>query len=133
MMTEIYDGNQAQADIILNPPTERRLIPNTEKLQAEQQINLPDRRYQNHMRIGNDYNRDLAIECQQNSSFNNTDRSQLQREEMMRNELSLQGQNQALEVADRKRIFKHAVIQFFIHAFVFIALLMILRYAKEQA
>ena len=35
MMTEIYDGNQAQADLILNPPTERRLIPNTEKLQAE--------------------------------------------------------------------------------------------------
>ena len=36
MMTEIYDGNQAHADIILNPPTERRLISNTEKLQAEQ-------------------------------------------------------------------------------------------------
>lgn len=51
----------------------------------------------------------------------------------MKNELSVQGQNQALEVADRKRIFKHAVIQFVIHAFIFIALLMILRYAKEQA
>ena len=48
----------------------------------------------------------------------------------MRNELSLQGQNQALEVAIRKRIFKQHVIQFFIHSFIFIAQLMILRYAK---
>ena len=38
-----------------------------------------------------------------------------------------------LEVADRKRIFRYAVSQFFIHSVVFITLLMVLRYAKETA
>ena len=34
---------------------------------------------------------------------------------------------------DRKRIFRYSVITFFIHSVVFIALLMILRYSKDQA
>jgi len=55
------------------------------------------------------------------------------REEIVRTELALQSKNLALEVADRKRIFRHAVMLFALYAFVFITLMLILRYAKDQA
>lgn len=53
------------------------------------------------------------------------------REEMARVELGIQGQNQALEIEDRKRIFKQAIILFLIHSMVFGFLLLTLRYAKS--
>lgn len=51
----------------------------------------------------------------------------------MRIELAVQGSNQKIEAADKKRIFKYAVTQFIVYFIVFIALLMILKYAKRPA
>ena len=84
MITEIYDANRVNTDRILIKGEQR----------IDQKRNMLDARKSNARDIHT--NRDLQIEFQQNSSFsapahNNSDRSHLQREEMMRNEMSLQG------------------------------------------
>jgi len=58
--------------------------------------------------------------------------STLDRQEVIKTELQIQSQNQMVEIEDRKRIFKKSITLFGVYSFVFIALLLILRYAQAQ-
>ena len=51
---------------------------------------------------------------------------------MIRTELQIQGQNELVELEDRKRIFKHSTTLFGVYSFTFIVLILILRYAESQ-
>mmetsp|Transcript_7381 Transcript_7381/g.8904 ORF Transcript_7381/g.8904 Transcript_7381/m.8904 type:complete len:143 (-) Transcript_7381:1273-1701(-) len=133
MMQEIFERPQTEQQLVTSPCHPSLIVEPYQRLELHQNHQLASQSGQNNQRAAGLFEQEPVERMSSNQSAGGpNNNSTLDRQEVIKTELQIQSQNQMVEIEDRKRIFKKSITLFGVYSFVFIALLLILRYAQAQ-